>query len=458
MPKMQNRAKPPLVEFQVVAGFRTHPKQGKTACRTFEPYERVANMKISDKTKRIWIFFLTLVLLPLPWQTVTAQTKLKPRQGRSLSRQLNGMIGPRDAVMIAAPSGNLIVSANSDTLLIPASILKVLTALTALHHLGVDYRFKTAFHLTTHNPFPNLAIKGYGDPLLVSEQVARLSGRLAEHLSEIGDIVVDASYFSSHIAIPGRHNSPEPYDAPNGALCVNFNTVAFERRNGLWASAEPQTPLLPFVLPRIKASGLSAGRITMAGHTAEGALYAGELFKFFLEKEGVGVHGTIVPGEIEPSRDRLVLLHRSEFTLTVVIQNLLEFSNNFIANQLMLALGAHQEGPPATVEKGLAVLQDYYHRVLGIEHGVIAEASGISRKNRLTATALMTILKQFYPYHELMRRDGRQWYKTGTLNGIRTRAGFIDASDGGHYQFVVMINTPGKPINPIIRLMEKNLK
>ena len=372
-----------------------------------------------------------------------------------LAALLPPLMGRTDAVIAAAPDGTILAALNADNLLVPASTLKVLTSLAALHHLGPAYRFPTDFFIS---PEGDLKIKGYGDPLLVSEELSAIAMDLKKQIQRVGNLILDDTYFDRAIVIPGRSTSLEPYDAPNGALCVNFNTVFFERRQGQWVSAEPQTPLLPSVIPRIKASGLKSGRITLAGSSDEGILYAGELFRHFLAGAGIAVEGRILRGSVDPQRDTLLLRHRSENTLTDVISNLLEFSNNFIANQLMLSMAAEVHGPPATVDKGLTVLRGYYDAIAGAGKGHIAEASGISRQNRISARSMLTLLDAFAPYHQLMRRQERRWYKTGTLNGIHTQAGYIECRHGGLYRFVVMLNTRGKNTDPIIRALEKELR
>jgi D-alanyl-D-alanine carboxypeptidase/D-alanyl-D-alanine-endopeptidase (penicillin-binding protein 4) len=49
-----------------------------------------------------------------------------------------------------------------------------------------------------------------------------------------------------------------------------------------------------------------------------------------------------------------------------------------------------------------------------------------------------------------MRRSGREYYKTGTLHGISTRAGYIKSAHGGLYRFVIMLNSPGKSTDSLI--------
>ena len=50
--------------------------------------------------------------------------------------------------------------------LIPASVLKLATALAAKHYLGLDFQFSTNFFLSNNK---SLIIRGSGDPFLVSE-------------------------------------------------------------------------------------------------------------------------------------------------------------------------------------------------------------------------------------------------------------------------------------------------
>jgi D-alanyl-D-alanine carboxypeptidase/D-alanyl-D-alanine-endopeptidase (penicillin-binding protein 4) len=63
---------------------------------------------------------------------------------------------------------------------------------------------------------------------------------------------------------------------------------------------------------------------------------------------------------------------------------------------------------------------------------------------------MMKILAAFAPLHHLMREEDGVFFKTGTLSGVRTRAGYIRSAGGGLSPFVVMLNTPGKNPEPIV--------
>ena len=364
--------------------------------------------------------------------------------------ELDRFIGTQDAILVSDPQGQILFSKHAEKKLIPASTLKIFTSLVALHFLGSDYRFPTEFYLDEHS---NLKIKGYGDPLLISEVVAKISQILAillRNTQPMNDLVLDDTYFKQPLTVPGITSSPQPYDAPNGALCVNFNTVNFERKAEGYVSAEPQTPLLPYVIEKIKELKLNRGRIVFSHNKNEITIYAGELFRYFLQNEGIRFKGKVKLGRINNRNDKLIFKYHSVSSLDQIVAKLLEHSNNFVTNQLLIAAGAQALDSPGTLAKGVALASDYAKNELAIENMTIAEGSGISRNNRISAFQMDRVLQKFLPYHHLMRREGSEFYKTGTLYGISTRAGYIETANGELYRYVILLNTPGKSTDPII--------
>jgi len=362
------------------------------------------------------------------------------------------LIGPQDSAVLIDPDGAVLFGKNLDIPRVPASTLKILTALAALNYLGPKYRCRTEFYLDRRS---SLIMKGHGDPMLISEVLADMAKRLSERLAKgpvpVMGLIMDGSYFSPSITVPGISPSSEPYDAPIGALNANFNTVAFARTpQGRYVTAEPQTPLTPFALEYIRLSGLNSGRILLSDRSEVTTLYPGHLIRHFLLKEGVAVNGKIRLGIADPKKDKCILVYKSPYPLKTVISRMLEFSNNFIANQLLVLAGIHAHGPPGNLEKGLEALGAYAAQ-LGIARGLrIEEGSGISRGNRISVRQMATILRAFEPYYQLMERNGREHFKTGTLEGVRTRAGYLLGGDNRLYRFAVFVNTPGKGIDRIM--------
>ena len=196
------------------------------------------------------------------------------------------LVGPRDSLLVVDSNTEVVLSKNESKKLLPASILKIFTSLVAFHYLGPDYRFRTEFFLDND---ANLKIKGFGDPRLVSEVVQNISRLLAALLGQntvIKDLVVDDTHFARPLTIPGVSSSSNPYDAPNGALSVNFNTVYFKDSPTGIISAEPQTPLLPFAENLIRKRKPKTGRIVLSHVEKENTIYAGKLFEYFLKQEG----------------------------------------------------------------------------------------------------------------------------------------------------------------------------
>ena len=367
---------------------------------------------------------------------------------------------PTVGILLTDPHGRILHEQNPDTPFIPASTLKVLTALTALECLGPDFHFKTEIFLDQQQ---NIRIKGWGDPLFTSREIREVAMALGKRLKEkqidqLHGLVMDDSAFDKEISIPGITTTLNPYDAPVGALCANFNTIAFKTRNLKpgsrksrptaqntndqaiynWISAEPETPLIPFARKIIARSGshMTEGRIPLP--VGAETRYTGELLKWFLEKEGIKISKGVTRGQATP-KDRLILTWYSPCDLQQVVEKLLCFSNNFVANQLFLTLGLKAAGPPATLAKGVSVVMAHA-AALGVDTLFLEEGSGISRQNRLSPRDMLKLLRAFKPHHTLMKHTGREYYKTGTLQGVRTRCGYFQGRKNRLYPFVIMIN------------------
>lgn len=362
-------------------------------------------------------------------------------------------------ILLADDQGKILYSQNQDSAYTPASIFKLFTSLAAIDTLGINHRFKTLFYYDRTTG--NLYIKGLGDPLLISETINEMSQQIIHEIKAqakslaIDEIILDNTYFDARIRIPGTGDSLNPYDATTGALCANFNTVSFkwDQRIGQFLSPEPQTPLLPEFLGTIQATGQKQGRILL--DPKQRNLYPGLLIKYFLEKKGIRVLGAVRSGTFEGTKEQTKTFE-SPFTLEQIIQKLLQYSNNFMANQLMLAMGAQKSDAPATLEKGVNALELFAQKKLGTKL-IISEGSGLSRENQISPNQMLQILVRFLPFHELLKcEDNREYYKTGTLSDVRTRAGFLRGKDDRLYPFVIMVNKKDTGYGQIRQLlMEK---
>jgi len=149
-------------------------------------------------------------------------------------------LAPSGVVLVVDPEGSELVAQNADEPFVPASVTKIVTAWLALEVLGGDYRFETRFYLDDKRV---LYVRGGGDPLLISEELAPLATDLVAVVGKkpIDGIVLDASYYPSNLSIPGIEDTNNAYNALNSALAVNFNTIYAVRRGNKVSSAEKQT-------------------------------------------------------------------------------------------------------------------------------------------------------------------------------------------------------------------------
>ena len=359
-------------------------------------------------------------------------------------------------IILADDQGNILYAQNKEKPYVPASTLKILTSLAAIHILGEDYHFP--IHYDYDEKSKNLYIKGYGDPLFTSEVIEDLSQDiiLKTKIKEAHHILIDQSYYAKQIDIPGKGDSLNPYDAPVGALCANFNTIMFQWDNQIkrFISGELQTPLLDFFQDDIKKTNLKQGRIILS--QSQSYLYPGLLLKYFLEKKRMSVTGSVRVENLSLKNEKANIF-LSPYELKTVIQRLLQYSNNFIANQLFLSIGAKAYGEPATLEKGVQAVRNFSSRHLNLNTLVIDEGSGLSRSNRISPDQMLKLLIDFMPYHELMRHEENDFFKTGTLTGVRTRAGYLLGKDDKLYPYIIMINEENTGYDSILSYLKNRV-
>jgi D-alanyl-D-alanine carboxypeptidase/D-alanyl-D-alanine-endopeptidase (penicillin-binding protein 4) len=366
-------------------------------------------------------------------------------------------LAPRGLVLVIDAEGNELVAQNADEPFVPASVNKIVTAWLAMEVLGGDYRFETRFYLDDKRL---LYVRGGGDPFLISEELAPLATELVAAVGKepITGIVLDASYYPSHLRIPGIEDTDEAYNALNSALAVNFNTVYAVRSGNKVRSAEKQTPITPLAIAQFRARGPNgSGRISLSQDSAVSLQYAGELIAAFVERAGGSVKGKISTGTV-PEGLKPVYVHRQSRTLAEILAELLRASNNYTANQVFLEIGGHRQGGPVSLEKSLQVANEMLaaHGLAAAIH--LEEGSGISRNSRFTARGLAKVLDLFAPHADLLHGHDGGMNKTGTLDGVRTLAGYADTSSHGRVRFVISLTSnDGEMRFRLLRAIESGL-
>ena len=397
---------------------------------------------------RSLLFLLSLISYLLS-PSVLAQTRLESLLGDG-------------GVMLNSPFGESLVSINAYRELLPASLVKIPLAQVVLTALGEDFRFETRFF---RNDDGDLLIRGLGDPFLVSEEIARIADTLSQRgLQRVRRLVMDDSAFEPKPDLPMEVGARDPYAARISALSVNFNTVNLAwSADGQVTSGEEQTPLTP--LARELAATLVPGdpeRINLGSDPVAGLQQAQQLFHHFFEASGITVSDSGFYRESVGEGWELLYTHQSSHSLRDILKGMLRYSNNFIANQLFLTLGAQQSGYPSRVAAARSTLQQRLMEVFGEGYGddpellLMPEGSGLSREQRSSAVGMMGILQQFKPYASLLPDNDGVLRKSGTLTGVYNFAGYIPGADG-LYPFVIMTNQGSNNRAEILRLLRQQV-
>ncbi len=143
-------------------------------------------------------------------------------------------------------------------------------------------------------------------------------------------------------------------------------------------------------------------------------------------------------------------------TLADVVNDVNKFSNNVMARQLLLTLAAQAGDSPATVEAARSALVGWLSaQGLALPGLVIDNGAGLSRIGRISADGLAHLLVHAAasPFAETLRSSlpvvgvdgtmkyrmsgerivGHAWIKTGSLEGVRAIAGYVDGASGRRY-------------------------
>ncbi len=351
----------------------------------------------------------------------------------------------------------------------------------------------------------NLYLKGSGDPHFSIEHLTALLRQLRVRGIEriVGDIVLDRSVFDLPAVDPGAFDDKpmRPYNVGPDGLLINFRALRFTLQpengrprllqetpsEGLRVDNQIRTTdgacgsnwkdLLNIrLLPEGRGQRLefSGSFAALCGEKAlnlsplpADAQVAG-LNRAIWRELGGSLGGQVRAGNL-PGSARPLAQHESA-PLADVVREINKFSNNVMARQVFLTLGNGNapEMPadtPATAERARQRIVDWLAlRRLHFDELVLDNGSGLSRIERISAESLNRLLidawqnplmPEFIASLPIVGIDGtmkkrlngsevsgRAHIKTGTLDGVKTAAGYALDGQGRRYTVICLINHP----------------
>lgn len=396
---------------------------------------------------------------------------------------------------------------NADISMNPASTMKLFTTYAALELLGPNFRWRTAFFTdgevkdgVVHG---NLYLKGGGDPKLNMERLWLLLRELRNNgvKAVTGDLILDGSYFNmpeEKVFLDDSSESYRPYLVSPDSLLINFKVIRIISHTDnqkvqivvdpplkdvrvvnnlqiIKPKAKGRCPTIPDIEynPVTQANGTVT--LGISGNIVEDCTvqkyislfdhdrYAINIVRSFWQELGGKISGTDKIGKMPKDAKLLAAVWSPD--LVEVIRDINKFSNNTMAKQLFLTIGARNR-KATDQDDAIAAYRTIYEWLIG--KGVnpdelkMENGSGLSREERITAREMSNMLKMAWesPYsaefissmpiigvdgtmYKRLRKTplrGKGHIKTGTLNNVRAIAGYIRDKNNDTWAVVAILN------------------
>lgn len=394
-------------------------------------------------------------------------------------------LGGNVAYVIAdARTGRVLQSRQADVPLPPASVAKSLTALYALDAFGADHRFRTRLIVTA--PVENgitegdLILAGGGDPVLDTDDLSQLAGRLAEAgLREVrGRFLVWGGALPQLREIDPGQLDHLGYNPAVSGLNLNFNRVHFQwtREGGGYAvtmdarsaSLRPEVRIarmrvvdrsLP-VYTYEDTGDADSWTVARAALGEAGSrwlpvrrpdIYAGDVFRVLARARGL-VLDEPVRAEALPDGQELAALESPP--LVDILRDMLLYSTNLTAEVIGLAATAARGVAPASLAASAAIMSDWLAVRYDVS-GALVDHSGLGDASRISAADLVQVLTRAGTepnLRPLLRSitlrdvEGRPLdpppaevlAKTGTLNFVSCLSGYLAGQGSRDLAFAIL--------------------
>ena len=395
--------------------------------------------------------------------------------------KLSGSVG---CAVADVSTGDILEGYGDDIALPPASVVKSITALYALAHLGPAFRFST--RLVATGPIQNgvltgdLILVGSGDPSLDTDHLAGLVSELMKTglRSVKGRFIVDGSALPMTPQIDEEQPPHVAYNPAVNGLNLNYNRVYFgweKDANGYRIDMEARAlryrPAVKMARMQLKERGSPVytyrdggvwdeWTVSRSALSKEGARwlpvrkpnrYVGEIFQSLARAEGLylplaEVSRSMVPG--------VTLVSHESVSLADIVQKMLKYSTNLTAETVGMAATKTRLGKAVPLGESAAQMSRWARDRFGASGLSLVDHSGLSDRSRITADDMVRILIKARESTELyallkdikMRNSKGNLArsaptglraKTGTLNFVAGLGGYVTTASGRELAFAI---------------------
>lgn len=438
-------------------------------------------------------------------ETATENVILSPKE--KIDANLDNMLS--DVVLKNANWGfvvydpktkKIVSSYNETTPLVPASTTKLLTTETAFNLLGENFKWTTQLEYSGEIDENgvlngNLYIVGSGDPSLGTGKAGATTYRnlITEYISSMknegikkvnGNIVIQTAVFKEN----KRDTLPENIvwmDHENYFLPIG-GTAGIDpkkekmivRQSNPFANSRKYFYVSPYTGKMVYTDEFSGDFITTK--LPDAPAYLANNLRATMLKSGVGISGKVVTKMTDPEpENRKILDSYHSPTLAEIIYYTNKHSDNALAEALLRVSGFQKKGNQ-TLESGRSTVLEHLENIGFDTSGLnYIDGSGLSHSNTVMPIAQVKFLsslmdkKYFKSYFESLPIGGQDGTlksmflgsgyglvnaKTGTLNKVKTLAGFIKTNSGKTLIFSLMVNNYAGSVAQVKQRMERILE
>ncbi len=389
---------------------------------------------------------------------------------------------PPNTCLVGFLNDHVVFEHLPDRPLLPASLMKVVTAAVFLEQVGPDHRFTTEVFVdravgeAVENGVleGDLYLVGGGDPVLSTPRyigrynpprshtdITILADTVAASLTDLGVRIIEGAVIAdeSHYPEQERHYGDKRL-TPDG--------------EPIWKSSYVTTNQAGPLSALLLNDGFTSywGHRHSFGRAADPALHAARVFDDLLEARGFIIRRSSGKGKAPSQPERISVGTVLSPPAHEIIARMLRYSDNTTAEMLLKEIGrlsglgsSWYQSTKASNEILLKLMDMPVDTTAGIQ---VADGSGLSYSNRLTCRTVAELLRRAGPGSALVeglavsgesgtlqycspgylpagatRPDGRQVRgKTGTLNDSMALAGIAVAPNGDVITFAMIAHHP----------------